>query len=246
MESLIIKGYSVCTPRLIAHKLIRFSPHIYTQDEITRYFYAVDTFKYGLDYRGALIFPLLMRIIYCCGTRLGETLYIQKKDVNLSEGIIKLTHTKNGKERYIVLTDELNAMMKNYAEKVFWTLKDKNSFIFPSRLCNTKPINNSYVGDYHRHFLHNAGIPYLGSQKGPRIHDFKHTACVMSCKQLIDAGMNMYTAMPYLSSWAGHSSPQATEYYLHLTSLIFPYLQEKLKNTWENAFDKLEALDEIY
>ena len=24
------------------------------------------------------------------------------------------------KERYIVLTDELNAMMKNYAEKVFW------------------------------------------------------------------------------------------------------------------------------
>ena len=246
LEYLSLKGFDVCPPRLTAHKFIVFSPHIYTVDEINRYFNAVDTYDYNQNYRGALLFPLLMRIIYCCATRVGETLSIQKKDVDLDNGIIKLTHTKNGKERFIALPEDLNVMMRNYAEKVFWTLKDDDSYIFPSYLCNTLPLSKSTVETYHKEFLHKAKIPYLGQQKGPRLHDFKHTACVMSCKQLIDSGMDMYTAMPYLSAWAGHSSPQATEYYLHLTAMTYPYLQKKLKDTWENAFENLEALDEIY
>lgn len=245
LDRLVLKGYSVCSPRLINYKCQRFSPHIYSQDEICRYFNAVDTYEYGLNYRAALLYPLLMRIIYCCATRIGETLCIRKCDVDLGNGIIRLAFTKNGKERYIALPDELGSMMRNYAGKTFWTLKDDNSFIFPSRMCNTRPLNTATVEVYHRAFLHKAGIPYLGAKKGPRIHDFKHTACVMSCKRLIDSGMDMYTAMPYLSAWAGHSCTQATEYYLHLTSMVFPYLQDKLRNTWENAFAYLEKFDEI-
>ena len=119
------KGFDVYVPRDVKSIPTDFKPHIYTDHEIERYFYAVDTYAPDKGNKKNLIqLPVLFRLLYCCGTRINETLGIRKKDVDLENGIIALYETKNDCARYIVLSDELNDLMVQYADKVFYSLED--------------------------------------------------------------------------------------------------------------------------
>ena len=85
-------------------------------------------------------------------------------------------------------------------------------------------MSGDVLYEVHRLFLQQAGIPYLGGGKGPRIHDWRHTMAVHSFKQMIDAGMDMYVALPILSTYLGHKTIFATERYVRLTMGIYPYI----------------------
>ena len=109
------KGFDVYVPQDVKSIPTDFKPHIYTDDEISRYFYAVDTYAPDKGNKKNLIqLPVLFRILYCCGTRINETLGIRKKDVDLENGIIALYETKNNCARYIVLSDEMKDEYKKY------------------------------------------------------------------------------------------------------------------------------------
>ena len=53
---------------------------------------------------------------------------------------------------------------------------------------------------------------------------------------MVDAGMDMYVALPVLSTYLGHKTIRATEGYVKLTMARFPYIEEKFK----------AKLDEVY
>jgi len=184
-----------------------------------------------------IMMPVIFRILACCGTRLAETLAIRKCDIDLEKGIIKLQETKNGAERYVALNDDLLQLVRCYANRTFYNIGEKG-YIFTihniDKKCTVTTIHN-----YHVEFLHQAGIPYNGEHKGPRIHDWRWTAAVMSCKQLIDNGMDMHTSLVYLAQWLGHRSIESCEYYLKYATTLFPYLCEKLDDTLEKALQSL-------
>ncbi|MCL2323015.1 MAG: tyrosine-type recombinase/integrase [Oscillospiraceae bacterium] len=227
------KGLDVFITRDIAYKKTQFQPHIYTEDEIKRYFEAVDTFDSNRNNKDKLQHPVLFRILYCCGTRINETLNIRKKDVDLDEGIIKLIETKNGCERYIILGDDLSLLMRKFASKSFYLLND-NDNIFTSN--NGGKLSGSTIREHHRLFLKKAGISFLGGGEGPRIQDFRHSFSVYSFKQMLDAGIDMYVALPILSTYLGHKTIFATEHYVRLTMSIFPYIEEKFKDKLDKVF----------
>lgn len=229
---LSMKGYSVFVTRDIKFKPTEFQPHIYTEDEIRRYFYSVDTYESVRNRKDAIQFPVLFRLLYCCGTRINETLGIRKQDVDLENGIVKLSETKNGCERYIVLGEDLRVLMMQFAEKCFYLLDDED-YIFT--IFNGGRMSGDVIYDAHRLFLQQAGIPYLGGGKGPRIHDWRHTMAVHSFKQMIDAGMDMYVALPILSTYLGHKTIFATERYVRLTIGIYPYIEEKFRKKWRRC-----------
>lgn len=227
------KGYDVVVTRDIRFKPTDFQPHIYTEDEISRYFYAVDTYESVRNRKGVIQYPVLFRLLYCCGTRINETLGIRKQDVDLEKGTIKLLETKNNGERYIVLSDDLQNLMKQFAEKCFYLLADKD-YVFTTS--NRTRISGDAIYEAHRLFLQQAGIPYLGGGKGPRIHDWRHTMAVRSFKQMTDTGMDMYVALPILSTYLGHKTILATERYVRLTMSMYPYIEEKFASKMEAVF----------
>lgn len=233
------KGYSVIVTRDIGFRQTDFQPHIYSEDEITRYFHAVDTYESSRNRKDAIQFPILFRILYCCGTRINETLGIRKQDVDLDNGIIKLFETKNDCERYVVLRDDLMMIMRQFAGKCFYLLDDEE-YIFTT--FNGGRMSGDVIYEIHRLFLQQAGIPYLGGGKGPRIHDWRHTMAVSSFKQMIDNGMDMYVALPILSTYLGHKTIFATERYVRLTMSIYPYIEEKFKSKLERVFGEESEL----
>lgn len=236
------KGYSVYVPRDIKSLPSDFKPHIYTDEEISKYFYVVDTYNPDKGNKKNLIqLPVLFRILYCCGTRINETLGIRKKDVDLDAGIIALYETKNNCARYIVLSDELKDLMVRFADKCFYSIED-DGYIFTNvnggRLCG------DCIYELHRKFLEKAGIPYIGNGNGPRVHDWRHTFAVRAFKQMVDNGCDLYVALPVLSTYLGHKTIYATEKYLRLTVSIYPYIEEKWESSINDIFGKVVSVYE--
>ena len=226
-------GYDVHITRDIAFKKTQYQPHIYSEDETRRYFHAIDTFVPRVNKKNALQYPVLFRLLYCCGARIDEALRIRKKDVDLDDGLIKLIETKNNRERFIVLSDTLASLMRRYADKCFYLISDEE-YIF--RTFNGGRCHYDTIYEHHRLFLRAANIPYVGNSEGPRIHDWRHTFSVNAFKQMVDAGMDMYVALPILSTYLGHKTIFATERYVRLTMAMFPYIEEKFKGKLDEVF----------
>ncbi|MBE0451630.1 MAG: tyrosine-type recombinase/integrase [Clostridia bacterium] len=227
------KGFDVFVVRDIRYRPTDFQPHIYNDDECRRYFTAVDTYSSSKNKKNAIQYPVLFRILYCCGTRLNETLRIRKQDIDLDSGIIKLNETKNGCERYIVLGDDLIDLMKQFADKCFYLLA-QDDYIFTNAI--GKRIDGKTIYLAHRMFLEKAGIPYIGGGFGPRVHDWRHHMAVRSFKQMIDAGLDMYVALPILSTYLGHKTIFATERYVRLTMQVYPYIEAKFRESVDYIF----------
>ncbi len=223
------RGFNVFVTRDINFRQTDFQPHIYTENEIVRYFHAVDTYESSRNRKDAIQLPILFRLLYCCGTRINETLGIRKQDVDLRDGIIKLYETKNNCERYIVLNGDLTNLVRQYAEKCFYLLGD-NEYIFTTS--NGGRLSGDTIYNRHRLFLHKAGIPYLGGGRGPRLQDWRHTFSVKCFKQMVDAGLDMYVALPILSTYLGHKTIYATERYVRLTMSLFRTSRNVSKIRW--------------
>lgn len=234
------KGYDVYVMRPLSSRNSDFCPHIYTADEIRRYFHVVDTYFDGMrqypNRKAPIQLPVLFRILYCCGTRINETLSIRKRDVDLEKGIITLHETKNARERIIVLSRGMHELLQEYADKCFYLLGASNYIFSTNR--NNKP-GKAEIHTYHRNIMERAGIPFLGGGKGPRIHDWRHTFAVHSFKQMLDSGKDMYVALPILSAYLGHQSIQATEKYVRLTCEMYPYIQEKFQPQLDRIFGEV-------
>ena len=233
------KGYPVFITKDIHFRPTDFQPHLYTDDETARYFHAVDTYESSRNRKNSIQFPVLFRMLYCCGTRINETLGIRKMDVDLGNGIIKLFETKNNCERYIILSEELLNLMRQYADKCFYLLRD-DQYIFTT--ANGGRLGGDCIYECHRKFLQKAGIPYLGGGLGPRIHDWRHTFSVRSFKQMVDSGLDMYVALPILSTYLGHKTIYATERYVRLTMSLYPYIEKRFKDKLDKIFGEASEL----
>ena len=67
-----------------------------------------------------------------------------------------------------------------------------------------------------------AGISHGGRGHGPRVHDLRHTYAVHVLRKWVRGGVDLTTALPYLSAYMGHSGIRSSQYYLRLTAELYP------------------------
>ena len=103
------RGYHVYVTE-INTKLPRckFIPHILTDDEIRRFFTAIDNYPLAkMSYRNA-VDPVLFRFLYGTGVRISEALGIVLNDVNTESGTVTIRAAKNMKDRLIPMAESLS------------------------------------------------------------------------------------------------------------------------------------------
>ena len=59
---------------------------------------------------------------------------------------------------------------------------------------------------------------------------------VYTFKQMTDSGVDMYVALPILSTYLGHKTIFATEKYVRLTLQLFPYIEDKFHPMVDRIF----------
>lgn len=214
----------------MGQKPSRYTPYIFTHDEIRRFFAAADSMTFcprSGSPRRHLIMPVLFRCLYCCGLRLSEGINLLGEDVDLDNGILLIRESKFDQTRYVPVSNELVAILNEYDEHRLRNPDPKRDWFFASTSGN--PYAQETVYYAFRECLEKAGISHRGKGKGPRIHDFRHTFAVHCLYNTVEQGLDPTVAMPKLSTYMGHSTFASTEYYLRMTAEVFPQISKQLE-----------------
>ena len=186
-----------------------------------------------------IILPSLFRMLYSTGIRINEALSLQEEDVNLENNYLVIKDSKNGKERLISISESLSAVCKEYVRyRDRMPLQRTNTYFFIS--LNGSKCKSGVAYEWFRKILSSAGISYKGDHQGPRIHDLRHTFAVHSLAAMAENGIDLYCALPYLSTYLGHQSIRATNGYVRLTAEMYPGLLKDVDRVCLNVFPKIE------
>lgn len=200
-----------------------YVPYIFSKQQISDIFITADSLRLAVNDVNCAMYaiPSILRILYSTGIRTNEAIELRNGDVDYKNGTFTLRHTKNGQERLIPLSRSALAVMVQFRiERQRLGIdgtESPDAYFFVTAM--GKKLNQKHgVYEWFRRILNKCGIPHMGRKYGPRVHDLRHTFAVHSLMQQSEKGVDLYSAMPWLSKYLGHKSPYATEHYVRLAS----------------------------
>ena len=215
-----------------------FTPYIFTKDELGRLFAATDKTEETLvSPLRHLVMPTLFRLIYTCGLRVSEAVRLKTSDVDMEQGVITVYAAKGDRDRMVGISDSMLEYMRAYRNHPLMA-KSGSEYFFPAPDGGFYDTSTIYA--YFRNYLFQAGIPHRGRGKGPRVHDLRHSFAVHVLNKWSREGKDIYTCLPVLRIFLGHSRLSATEKYLRLVPDAYGELTEPFKVTFRKI---TEALD---
>jgi integrase len=194
-----------------------FSPYIFNHKQIKSIFMAADSLPAkATSSQYHLVWPLFIRVLYGCGLRLSEALSLKTVDVDLEEGILYIEKSKKGTSRYAPMSVTLTEYCRNYAEAM---QIERQLYFFPAPGGGKYHSNTAYqrIKDIYE----KACIPRLSNGLLPRVHDLRHTFCCHALEQMQAANLDLYYALPILSTYIGHQGVRDTEQYLRLPAFSY-------------------------
>jgi site-specific recombinase XerD len=201
-----------------------------------------------------IIMPALIRVLYSTGIRISEALSVQNKDIDFDRKVIVLNYTKNRCQRLAPINESLEQVLKQYISYrnriPAPDVANPGSHLFVSSV--GKPCSRGTVLRYFHRIIEDCGIPRRCDQRGPMVHEIRHSAAVHSLIKLTQAGVDIYCSLPLLATFMGHKKFLDTETYVRLTQEMYPevlkmnaevtdqvysFITSKFKRDYENRCD---------
>lgn len=195
----------------------RPAPYIYTHKEVRK----IMTAARKLGPPGSLrpiVVSTLIGLLYATGIRIGEALNLTLRDIDLRRRVIEIREGKFKKSRYVPLSSSTTSRMRAYLER-----RKRAGF----STAPTAYVLLNVLGTKHGHpgfetafleILRAIGLRGAKGERGPRIHDLRHTFAVNRLLAWYRQGVNLGSKLPLLSTYLGHSTVTGTEVYLHATA----------------------------
>lgn len=203
-----------------------YVPYIFSDAELEAIFLSADNIvqkEKKADPYLVIEFPVILRLLYSCGLRIGETIKIGLSDVDLDNGILHLINTKGDKRRLVPMSEGMADIVVRYCMAMGLYGK-KNGWLFPSSK-DGRPISHASVKRRFETILRDNGICLENRQKherGPCLHCMRHVFAFKSFSQAEKEGRHLDDAIPFLSIYLGHESIYETAKYLKFSSELFP------------------------
>lgn len=210
-----------------------FAPKIITEDEMARIITHADTWAAEDTPTDRRPWPVLLRLLWCCGLRLGEALSLTLGDVDLDLGVITVTRAKLNKTRLIPLSGSLGAHLAGYWRDMGFSGSPANVFVFQHH--GGKRYAREAAGRRLKMIIAASGV-YHDDETKPRVHDVRHSYAVRALQKMDDDGMDIYAGLPLLSTFMGHSDIISTEQYLRLTRHRFGAIEDAMAEAYGGLF----------
>lgn len=217
----------------------RFEPYIFTDCELKAFFKATDIFPRNKNAAyNHYVVPIIYRLIYTCGLRPGEARNLKCTDVNLVTGRIYIRESKAYKDRMVMMSDDMRLLCNKY-EKALGAVLMNREYFFPNS--KGRIMGKQSLEIYFNRCCANAGITYAYGSKKPRVTDLRHNYATRTLMSWLDEGRDLYTVLPYLSTYMGHYDFSQTAYYIHL-------LPERLVHSeaidWNRFYDLIPEVEQ--
>ena len=214
---------------LIRKRGKRPPPYIYSDDEIVRIVTEAAQLPSPRGLRGkthATLFGLLA----VTGLRVGEALSLDDPDADLEAAVLHVRNAKNGKSRFIPVTDCTADRLRTYrgernrilatAPAAFFTDDNGKRLAVRAAEYNFARIGQAIGLREEPAVKHRSGC-------GPRLHDLRHT---MATKTIIDwfqRGREPDREMYKLSTYLGHTDPGGTYWYIEAVPGLLQLASER-------------------
>lgn len=190
----------------------RYTPYLFTDEELRTLFLTCD--KQKSNSKNPLygdIISVIFRLIYFCGLRPNEGRELYRKDIDTNRCTLFIRKNKSHKERLIPMAEDLSNLCKKYISKRDILFPD-SELMFPSitgEAYSSKWLTQQFLKIWAQAFPENKDAKV-------RIYDLRHRFATTVLQEWIDNSEDLYTVLPYLSSYMGHSDYKHTAYYIHL------------------------------
>jgi integrase len=202
-------------PGLIAGKLRRGRPYIYSEAEVAMIVARAAKLPSRYGIRGWTC-STLFGLIAVTGLRINEAIALDEGDVDLDEGVITVKRSKNGTARFVPLAPSTVARLRAYRTELTRLLGFTTRPFFriesgerPTDCCAR--YNFAIVSQ-------DLGLrepqSFCRHGRGPRIHDLRHTFAVRTIMAWYRKGLDPDREMIKLSTYLGHSKPENTYWYI--------------------------------
>lgn len=207
----------------------RPAPHIYSPQEVNLILDAAGRIGPEGSLRPMLI-STVIGLLYSTGLRIGEALKLLLADVDIQGELLTIREAKFKKSRYVPLSSSTAHQLADFLHQReaagFSTIPTAPVFISPSgKAYKPGRICTIFLG-----ILRAVGLRGPKGQRGPRIHDLRHSFAVNRLAQWYRQGENINAKLPLLATYLGHSSLVGTEIYLHATAELLEQSNIRFKN----------------
>lgn len=178
-------------------------PEVLSIDEVKEILASIQNLKH----------KTLLSILYACGLRIGETLNIKVKDLDLERGFTHIKSGKGRKDRYVPIPKRMCALLAEYIE----AYKPQNYLFEGASGAEYSPVSARQIL---KRALMNVRI-----SKPVTLHTLRHSHAT----HLLENG----TDIRYIQELLGHNSPKTTMIYTHVSSTSLDQIK--------NPFDDFEV-----
>lgn len=217
-----------------------YIPYIFSDNEINLIFSIADTLQVGKPHKNTLIhveFPMILRLMFGCGLRIGETLSLKMRNVDFDIGVLTLKYTKGDKQRLVPMHPSLNKILRQYC-MAMGMVGYPEAYLFPTS-DSMEPMKAHNAQHKFNSILEKSNIFLLGRkkyQRGPCMHCLRHVFAFKAFANAEKTGRRIDDVIPYLSIYLGHDSLKETEKYLKFSSEMFPDAWNCLMSTLHRYF----------
>jgi integrase len=164
--------------------------------------------------RGETLYTLL-GLLASTGMRSGEALRLDRTDVDLEVGLLRIRHSKFRKDRLVPIHPTTRDALRAYvvARDVAFPLPESPAF-FLSR-CGRR-LSATALGAAFREARARASLD-TGVPRALRPHDLRHRFAMTRLVTWRREGVDVQTGLPLLATYLGHARYSDTAYYITAT-----------------------------
>jgi len=191
-----------------------FVPRIITESEMVRILECADSKPFRAQTpKTNMVYSMLLRMLWCCGLRIGEALSLTMGDVDLDNGILTIKRAKYNQTRLVPMSDSLIGYALDYVRRMRLLRETPEALFYPNP--HGQKYNRMPVSLRIKKIMNEAGITDDGVAI-LRTHSIRHSYAVRILKKMQEEGIDVYCSLPLLAAYLGHSDIKSTEYYLRL------------------------------
>jgi integrase/recombinase XerD len=220
---------------LLPGRYARKRPYIYSDAEIRDLVRTAGQLASAEGLKGrtyATIFGLLA----VTGMRISEALDLDREDVDLDEGILRIRRTKFGKSRLVAVLDSTRQVLADYARERDRVVRRAAAAAFflsegGDRVTGCAARYNFAKVSREVGLRAPAGGRRHG--RGPRLHDMRHRFAVCTLLRWYRAGIDVERAIPKLATYLGHVHVNETYWYIEAVPELLELAARRLESPKE-------------
>jgi integrase/recombinase XerD len=199
---------------LLPGRYQRKAPYLYKDDEIQRLLQAARRMRSPTGLR-AWTYVTLLGLLAVTGMRHSEVLALDRRDVDLREGVLAIRQTKCRKQRLVPVHETTRVALLRYArvrDRVHPRPKTEAFLVSEMGL----RLTQCSVREIFVRLSRAIGIRTLQGRfgHGPRLHDLRHRLAVKTLVCWYRSGVDVERRLPVLSTYMGHTKITDTYWYL--------------------------------